>query len=1083
MLLEFIYDRTGLLEKDLDSYVLSRFTVEQKRPLIRESLKLLMGQDGKLPNSEIFRTVHVEWHMELLTAAFTLNSTHDRGLISDALSIYANWAIGLDTRTVPDVVRSNVEHFRRLIARALTNVFSLEDDTFYADHVKAAISIFVSIFDLSVDKETIGTAMRSFVGAMYYVFEHRENEQVVVEGLNSLFQTFLDHISDKALWDIFFEFVSSQISSSSTQKKLHRNRLVIQWRMMILHITEGLVSTQEGATQEKMTLFVRMFHLLGNPNIIIDNRVFLTTFKTYHEIALRFPSFRLFKNWLFQAITFFKGDAVHSTNRLNGVAFAIRTLVHLVMKNVDLITAEELGRFIQCSIQVLCSNDLLIMHFIQSAQDLFKTELCGKELILPLLIPQITRILGLVGPNSSHEDLTGIKTACIKILASLLNYHGDTKIDFPDHQHFAVSVYPLDESQKISNIQSVHTDLLSDMAETAKNPLFRLSRTRSVRLEQETMKKAVSDDDITRSLKKFDCFDDVKVACLFVLLDYAKYEADIQLFVNAINGVAQLIYQEHLVDSKRALVWLEQFLDIFEQIPAHFTDLHMEHILDMLQYLSCTVHIMPLSAGHIVTSVMGLLNNEIPPSVRSRAWYVLSEYALMPDDNNVFHTKAVDCIAALTRVLEHLYRDLNSQDSVVRDGAKQFLAAIIRRPVDYFNIDSICSESDLIKLGISERSFKYFAVGKDSHTMAFNYPQSTKLGLFVRSLSGSNLFTIKSKIVHEGVICEYDFVPSAEPALPDYDVTDHIAHYLAELMGDKAFSTVTFIDEAHDNERVYLDMIRPTLDFTHHEGISNPFRLFMGSMNLLNSKSPLMVLNGDRQLTGLLTKVDRLPSREICKISLFFANDGQTQNEIFANTLSDEPVPFSDLKRKMGFKINVNTHKGYRGGLSPEDGPHSYYYGDGSHELMLHIPTEMPCKGGQEIHKKRHVGNDFIHIIFSTDYKPGTIKSQFNYAHYVVYPVGDGDGWTVSITKREEMPFLGPLQEGKFLDIAEALAFSTKLANRKAKQTQKGFELWTTARINALNDLVKCVASGSSSSKLIFAHVENENKTSFSDML
>ena len=47
----------------------------------------------------------------------------------------------------------------------------------------------------------------------------------------------------------------------------------------------------------------------------------------------------------------------------------------------------------------------------------------------------------------------------------------------------------------------------------------------------------------------------------------------------------------------------------------------------------------------------------------------------------------------------------------------------------------------------------------------------------------------------------------------------------------------------------------------------------------------------------------------------------------------------------------------------------------------------------QQIHKKRHVGNDIVHIVYSEhtkDYHPETITTQFNDAHVIVYPLANG---------------------------------------------------------------------------------------------
>ena len=66
-----------------------------------------------------------------------------------------------------------------------------------------------------------------------------------------------------------------------------------------------------------------------------------------------------------------------------------------------------------------------------------------------------------------------------------------------------------------------------------------------------------------------------------------------------------------------------------------------------------------------------------------------------------------------------------------------------------------------------------------------------------------------------------------------------------------------------------------------------------------------------------------------------------------------------------------------------------------SFEVVFHVVTMMPTVEGddQQITKKRHVGNDIVHVVWSEhshDYHPTTITSQFNDAHIVVYPLPNG---------------------------------------------------------------------------------------------
>jgi hypothetical protein len=71
------------------------------------------------------------------------------------------------------------------------------------------------------------------------------------------------------------------------------------------------------------------------------------------------------------------------------------------------------------------------------------------------------------------------------------------------------------------------------------------------------------------------------------------------------------------------------------------------------------------------------------------------------------------------------------------------------------------------------------------------------------------------------------------------------------------------------------------------------------------------------------------------------------------------------------------------------------YWADALTEVIFHDITRMPTAEDdpQQIHKKRHVGNDNVHVIWSNhkrDYSPTTITSQFNDAHIVVYPMSNG---------------------------------------------------------------------------------------------
>uniref|UniRef100_A0A670JMJ0 Tuberin n=1 Tax=Podarcis muralis TaxID=64176 RepID=A0A670JMJ0_PODMU len=84
----------------------------------------------------------------------------------------------------------------------------------------------------------------------------------------------------------------------------------------------------------------------------------------------------------------------------------------------------------------------------------------------------------------------------------------------------------------------------------------------------------------------------------------------------------------------------------------------------------------------------------------------------------------------------------------------------------------------------------------------------------------------------------------------------------------------------------------------------------------------------------------------------------------------------------------------YLGGLDVcgEDGLFTYCWHDDIMQAIFHIATLMPTKDLDKYRcdKKRHLGNDFVSIIYNNsgeDFKLGTIKGQFNFVHVIIKPL------------------------------------------------------------------------------------------------
>lgn len=140
-----------------------------------------------------------------------------------------------------------------------------------------------------------------------------------------------------------------------------------------------------------------------------------------------------------------------------------------------------------------------------------------------------------------------------------------------------------------------------------------------------------------------------------------------------------------------------------------------------------------------------------------------------------------------------------------------------------------------------------------------------------------------------------------------------------------------------------------------------------------------------------IVSLDKLFERETHKIGLLYVGRGhQTQKELFHNEKTSSN--FERFSQAIGWHVDLEgKHLGFMGGLDPlgSTGKFAPYFANSSAEVLFHVPTMMPTnrQDPQQVHKKRHVGNDHVHIIATEDdydYRTSTIISQFNDVHIVV---------------------------------------------------------------------------------------------------
>jgi len=181
------------------------------------------------------------------------------------------------------------------------------------------------------------------------------------------------------------------------------------------------------------------------------------------------------------------------------------------------------------------------------------------------------------------------------------------------------------------------------------------------------------------------------------------------------------------------------------------------------------------------------------------------------------------------------------------------------------------------------------------------------------------------------------------------------------------------------------------------------------------------------------------------KFGVIYAKEGQQdENDIYSNVTGSKD--FELFLEFLGEKVQLEGWQWYGGELDLRrntTGTHSVYSRWGNfNEIMFHVSTYLPAGVGQQIERKRHIGNDLVVIVFQdkkTPFHITTLTSQQTHVYIIIHPseVDEGDSiyYKVEIqTKNGVAPF-GPHLEGiypadeKFRDLLYCKLLNAEVAS------------------------------------------------------
>ena len=199
----------------------------------------------------------------------------------------------------------------------------------------------------------------------------------------------------------------------------------------------------------------------------------------------------------------------------------------------------------------------------------------------------------------------------------------------------------------------------------------------------------------------------------------------------------------------------------------------------------------------------------------------------------------------------------------------------------------------------------------------------------------------------------------------------------------------------------------------------------------------------EQRFTRILRGIENTPIIDTLKIAVLYVAPGQTTEKQILGNVDGSPLYLdflSGLGRIIRLKGQVDVSVGGLDREGDEDGEYAYAWWDDLTQVIFHAPTMMPnlpLRDGETAetqghnNKKRHVGNDYVKIVYNDHRQPfafDTIKTAFNFVNIVIAPHSavapctilskpgdgdDGDFFTVTLQRAPGIPDFSAIGEGK----------------------------------------------------------------------
>lgn len=219
-------------------------------------------------------------------------------------------------------------------------------------------------------------------------------------------------------------------------------------------------------------------------------------------------------------------------------------------------------------------------------------------------------------------------------------------------------------------------------------------------------------------------------------------------------------------------------------------------------------------------------------------------------------------------------------------------------------------------------------------------------------------------------------------------------------------------------------------------------------LQMVNTAAPTrtedqpVALPHDDFVERALSIFDRIPTVDSHKAGVIYVGPGQTEEADFLSAQSGS-ADYERFVRNLGYSVTLEPPLQYnpQGLQHPRDGSATIAWRDRVTEIVFLIPTMMPPNTEDEpewLHKKAHVGNCFVNIIFNNsglhwDFE--RLRSQLNYINIVISPSDTVDTddvlpafYHVQVVSKPGFPNISAASDPKVISAAQLPKFVRVLA-------------------------------------------------------